>query len=92
MQGTAHVQLATRYSDEAYSSIIDVPPRRELQDSYVVTDATLGYRQDTWTAELFVNNLTDERAELHINTQDGSRKILTNRPLEFGLRFTYDLF
>ncbi|MFT6682102.1 MAG: outer membrane receptor protein involved in Fe transport [Haliea salexigens] len=91
-EGTAHAQLASRYSDEAYSSIIDVPQRRELQDSYVITDATLGYRQDTWTAELFINNLTDERAQLHINTQDGSRKILTNRPLEFGMRFTYDLF
>jgi outer membrane receptor protein involved in Fe transport len=92
MGGQAHAQLAARYSDEAYSSIVDVPPRRELQDSYVITDATLGYRQDGWSAELFVNNIADERAQLHINTLDGSRKILTNRPREMGLRLSYDFF
>jgi outer membrane receptor protein involved in Fe transport len=92
MGGQAHAQLAARYSDEAYSSIVDVPPRRELQDSYVITDATLGYRQDGWSAELFVNNIGDERAQLHINTLDGSRKILTNRPREMGLRLSYDFF
>jgi outer membrane receptor protein involved in Fe transport len=90
--GLGHVQLAARYADEAYSSIIDVPPRREEQDSYMIADASMGYSTDNWRVELFVNNLNDERAELHINTLDGSRKITTNRPREIGLRLSYDVF
>ncbi|MEZ5559374.1 MAG: TonB-dependent receptor [Pseudomonadales bacterium] len=89
-EGQAHAQLATKYSDKSWSSIIDVPPRRERQDDYLITDASLGYAVDEWGVELFVNNLTDERAQLHINTLDGSRKITTNRPRTVGLRISYD--
>jgi outer membrane receptor protein involved in Fe transport len=90
--GLAHAQLSAKYASESWSSIIDLPPRREKQDSYVVTDASIGVSRDEWSVELFADNLFDERAQLHINTLDGSRKITTNRPLTVGMRFSYNFY
>jgi hypothetical protein len=40
---------------------------------------------------LFVSNLTDERAQLHINRQDFFERVTTNRPRTIGLRVSYDV-
>jgi len=80
-------QLGARYAGTSYSSI--VAEEREEQDAYSIVDAAIGTGRDGWNAELFVDNLTDERAELFINTQDDIRRIGTNRPLTAGLRLSY---
>lgn len=107
-QGTAFCQVSGTYAGESYNSLVDVPvtdPRR-VQEPYFIVDASLGYRgemvlQDTgapstawagWSVELFVDNATDERAQLHINRQDFRERITTNRPLTVGLRISYDFF
>ena len=63
---------------------------REKQDSYTTLDAAIGASQGSWNVELFVENLTDERADLFINTQDKALRTFTNRPRTIGLRFAYD--
>ena len=70
--------------------------------SYTITDFRVGLvMENGWQVDLFVNNLTDERAQYTEgflffelpwgNTQDGYsaiQRIYTNRPLEFGLRIS----
>ncbi len=64
---------------------------RFLQDSYENLDAAFGVRaSENWTVELFGENLTDERAQLFINSLDTDLRITTNRPRTFGLRVSYD--
>ncbi len=63
---------------------------RYVQDDYVLLDLAVGMRSDTWGAELFVNNVTNERAELHVDTLQYIPKVVTNRPRTFGVRFSYD--
>ena len=83
----AFVQVGGRYSSKAYSSLV-AEDRRE-QDEYAVFDVSVGASYDKWRAELFVDNVTDERAELFYNTQDDIPRITTNRPQTAGLRVSY---
>ncbi|WP_018013829.1 TonB-dependent receptor [Teredinibacter turnerae] len=82
-----YVQLGSRYSDKSYSSI--VAEEREEQHGYTLVDASIGTKRDGWNLELFVDNLTDKRAEMFINNQDDIRRIGTNRPRTAGLRVSY---
>jgi len=81
-------QLGIQYADESFSSL--VREVREEQDSYVTMDASFGVGRDNWRVSVFVENLTDERAELFINEQDDIRRITTNRPRTITLRASVD--
>lgn len=85
-----YMQLAGQYSSKSWSSI--VASQRFRQDSYVLLDAALGVDNlaDNWGAELFVENLTDKRAQLFINDQDVGIRITIPRPRTIGLRAHYD--
>ena len=83
----AFVQMGGRYSSKAYSSLV-AEDRRE-QDEYAVFDVSAGAHYRNWRAELFVDNVTDERAQLFYNTQDDIPRITTNRPQTAGLRVSY---
>lgn len=86
-------QLGFKYAGESINSLADTPNEPNTkQDSYTIVNGSLGFNHpdDGWGAELFVANLTDERAELHINRQDFFERITTNRPRTIGLRFSYD--
>ena len=86
--GLAHAQMALNWADDSFSSLL--VNDREIQDAYTLVDATVGYARDGWKIELFADNLSDERAQLTINVLDRSRRITTNRPRSFGVRFAYD--
>jgi outer membrane receptor protein involved in Fe transport len=45
---------------------------------------------ENFTVELFGENLTDERAELFVNSLDTDLRITTNRPRTLGLRVSWD--
>ena len=66
------------------------PNGRYVQDSYVFLDLAFGVERDNWSAELFVDNVADKRAELHVDTLQYVPKVVTNRPRTIGLRFSYD--
>jgi len=84
-----YAQVVYAHTGDQYSSI--VVDNRFLQDSYNNLDAAFGVRaSENWTVELFGENLTDERAQLFINSLDTDLRITTNRPRTFGLRVSYD--
>lgn len=64
---------------------------RYVHEDYVLVDVAVGVEVNDWRAELFVDNLTDKRADLNINTLEFTPKVVTNRPRTVGLRFTYDV-
>lgn len=65
---------------------------RYVQDSYIMANVAFGVTNDEWKVELFIDNLTDERAILHIDNQQFTPKVVTNRPRTIGLRYSYDFF
>ena len=65
-----------------------------IQPSYGIGDIKLGISADAWVLEAFVNNVGDERAvlyddDLYFDPFWGGRRVTTNRPREYGLRFAY---
>ena len=88
-----HIQAGLRHAGKALNSIVDTTEEPNTwQKSYTVVDASLGLNnsQDNWGLEIFIKNLTDERAQLHINRQDFFERVTTNRPRTVGLRLSYD--
>jgi len=82
-----HAQLSGIAVTNSFSSL--AAEDRERQAGYAIFNAAAGVANANWTAELFVENLFDKRAELFINNQDDIRRITTNRPLTAGIKFTY---
>jgi outer membrane receptor protein involved in Fe transport len=83
-----YAQLVYAHTGDQYSSI--VVDNRFLQQSYDTVDAAFGLNLENWSVELFGENLTDERAQLFINSLDTDLRITTNRPRTFGLKVRYD--
>ena len=63
---------------------------RYEQQEYTLVNVGLGFDREAWGAELFINNIFDENAQLNINAADWVPSVTTNRPREIGVRFTYD--
>jgi iron complex outermembrane receptor protein len=84
----AHVMSYVSYSDEVNTDI--VADNSITLDSWVLWGATAGVSSDDWTAELYVENLTDERAELSGNAIFNRARVTVARPRTMGVRFSYD--
>lgn len=65
---------------------------RYVQESYILTNLAVGVTNDVWKAELYIDNVFDERAILNIDTQQFTPKVVTNRPRTIGIRFSYDYY
>lgn len=90
---TAFWQLGVKYAGDSVNSLVDTTSEpRATQDAYTIVDASIGVNNfgKGWGAELFASNLTDTRAQLHINRQDFIERTTTNRPRTIGLRVSYD--
>ena len=77
------------YSDEVATDIV-VSNRTKL-DRWVLVGVTAGVTTDQWTAEFYIDNLTDERAELSGNAIFNRDRVTVARPRTAGIRFSYDL-
>ncbi len=89
----AYWQASVKYAGKSINSLVDTPDEpNTVQDSYTILNASIGVisSENGWAAELFGSNLTDERAQLHINRQDFIERTTTNRPRTIGLRIRYD--
>ncbi|MDT8449988.1 MAG: TonB-dependent receptor [Wenzhouxiangellaceae bacterium] len=84
---TGYVQLSGTFVGNSFSSLVAEERRR--QAGYSIFNARAGITRGSWMVEGFVENFSDKRAELFINTQDDIPRITTNRPLTAGIRFSY---
>jgi len=85
---TAHVMPHMSYSEEVYTDIITV--NRLQLDSWLMLGITAGVSDEQWTAELYVDNLTDERAQVSGNFNYDRQRISVSRPLTGGFRLSYN--
>ncbi len=89
-----HLQAAIAYTDDSWSRL-DVSERRK-QSGYTLVNLAAGIEGEDWTLDLFIDNVTDERAQIvryHADyfdpfgeiTQDSASGV--NQPLTVGLRY-----
>ncbi len=84
----AHVMPYVSYSDKVNTDI--VAANSITLDSWALWGITAGIADDAWNAELYVDNLTDERAEISGNAIFNRSRVTVARPRTAGLRFTYN--
>ena len=61
----------------------------DLQGAYTLTNLRAGLSTDQWDLSMFVENLTDERATLFVDTGLGDKRVNVNRPRTIGISATY---
>ena len=88
-EGFARASLS--YTGDTVSAV--QPDYSYNQASFTIADVKVGIMGDDWELDIFVNNLTDERAEIAINDWYfdfffGNARQYTNRPREMGIRYT----
>jgi iron complex outermembrane receptor protein len=81
----AYAQLLWSYNGSSWSEI--VPETRFKQSSYNIANFRTGIMKDTWGVDLYVNNLTDEVAEIYVHPRNYEPTVVTNRPRSYGLRY-----
>jgi len=81
----AFAQLVWSYTGSSTSEI--VPEFSFNQASYNFANFRTGIDNGSWGLDLFVNNLTDERADLYVHPRSYEMTTTTNRPRNYGLRF-----
>ena len=87
----AFIRGSVSYTGDSVSAV--QPDYSFMQKSYTIADAKFGILGDDWEVNFFINNITDERAEIAINDWYfdfffGRGRQYTNRPREMGIRYT----
>ena len=91
--GMGNLRLQHNYVGDSLNQLNDgfTSPRLS-QGDYAVTDAILGVEMENWRAQIFVNNLSDERGITYEDSQDfdqvwGRNSSNVIRPRNFGISF-----
>jgi outer membrane receptor protein involved in Fe transport len=61
----------------------------QKQDSYQISNLRFGLEGDRWTGSVYVDNLTDERANLFLNNRWKVQRESVNRPRTLGVQVHY---
>ncbi|MBT8066231.1 MAG: TonB-dependent receptor, partial [Gammaproteobacteria bacterium] len=84
----AHVMPMVSWSSESFSDIISI--NRDEIDSWTMWSVTAGITNETWSIEVFGNNLSDERAEVARNFVFDQQRVTYATPRTFGMRATFN--
>jgi outer membrane receptor protein involved in Fe transport len=84
----AFIQPQITYSSSKFTDVIEIN-KLEL-DPYTIADLAVGVATGPWRAEIYGENLFDERAQISGNFVNDRARITTNRPLTVGMRVTFD--
>ena len=82
---TAHVQGQVIYSSDSRSDIIEINAAEV--DSYATLGLRTGLTSENWSAEFYVDNVTNENAELANNYINDRERVTVMRPRTYGIRF-----
>jgi outer membrane receptor protein involved in Fe transport len=82
---TGHYQAQLTWSDDSYSDVME--PNKAIQDSYSFINMRAGISNDVWLAEIYIDNITDERAEINNTFVFDRQRVGIIRPTTIGLRF-----
>ena len=79
-----HGQIQMVYSGESTSDIME--PNKATQDSYNYLDIRVGMSNDDVVAELYIDNVTDKRAEISNNFVFDRQRVTVIKPMTVGIR------
>ena len=82
---TGHWQAQFNHSRASDSDIME--PNRATQASYFLANIRAGVSNDNWMAEMYIDNVTDERAEISNTFVFDRQRVAVIRPLNVGLRY-----
>ena len=85
MGNTGHWQAQFNHSRASDSDIME--PNRATQASYFLANIRAGVSNDSWTAEMYIDNVFDERAEISNTFVFDRQRVAVIRPLNIGLRY-----
>jgi iron complex outermembrane receptor protein len=86
-------QIVVSHVGESYSDIYKYKTsdltvdKREINDSYNIVNLSAGINMDGWGINFYVNNLTDERAQLSRGGASWDTTVTTNRPRNMGIKY-----
>ena len=80
-----HAQVQLTHSDDSYSDIME--PNKAVQSSYSTIDLRFGMSNDDMTAELYIDNVTDERGEISNTFVFDRQRVSYIRPTTVGIRY-----
>jgi outer membrane receptor protein involved in Fe transport len=83
-----HVMPHVSYSSTSQSDVVAI--NNSEIDSWLLAGLTFGVSKDEWSAEVFVDNMFDEQAELSRSFVFDRERVTYARPQTVGLRFSYD--
>ena len=82
---TRHIQVQMTFSDKSYSDIME--PNKAEQDAYSFFNLRTGISNDDWTAELYLDNVTDKRADISNTFVFDRSRVAVIKPRTFGIRY-----
>ena len=82
---TGHFQAQLTVSDDSVSDVME--PNKAPQDSYSMMNIRAGVSNDAWLAEVYIDNVTDERAEIANTFVFDRQRVGIVRPTTVGIRF-----
>ena len=82
---TGHLQAQITVSDDSFSDIMQ--PNRAIQRGYTLMNVRTGISNDAWTAEFYIDNLTNRRAEISNTFIFDRERVMVVRPRTLGLRY-----
>jgi iron complex outermembrane receptor protein len=93
--GDAYMMARYSYTGESVNSLagIESSPFTSpvvKQDSYSTIDLQAGIETENWTLSVFIDNLTDEEAQLFFNNRFAQQRLSVNQPRTIGLNLRFN--
>jgi outer membrane receptor protein involved in Fe transport len=82
-----YMQANASVSTSSFSDLTLI--NRAEQEGYFLVGSAVGFKKDNWGLEAYVENLTDERAQITNTFVYNRERISINRPRTWGMRFSY---
>jgi len=92
--GEPYIMLRYTYTGESVNSLAGIESSSfsspvVQQGSWRTIDIQAGVETDTWSASLYVDNVTDENGDLFFNNRFAQQRLTVNQPRSFGFWFRY---
>ncbi|MEM7277072.1 MAG: TonB-dependent receptor [Pseudomonadota bacterium] len=92
--GQPYFFASYNYTGESINSLAGIESNEfsspiRTQANWATLDISMGVETDNWAAAIYVDNVTDEKAELFFNNRFNQQRLSTNRPRTLGVNFRY---
>ena len=94
MNAEPYIMGRFTYTGESVNSLAGIESSPFLspvvnQDDWQTLDLQFGLESENWAVSLFVDNITDEKAQLFFNNRFAQQRLSVNQPRTFGINFRF---